>query len=124
MKFTYMLPGYEGSCHDIIMLEEAIAFHGFPIPPPGINNYPMEKQVMIPVVCAIVHNFIRMVQVSDPILEEYTADGLHVGGHIDVNADVLLADRADDASPSMGRQQDASMRGAMNQLREVLADDM
>ena len=35
MKFTYMLAGYEGSCHDARMLEEAIAFHGFPIPPPG-----------------------------------------------------------------------------------------
>ncbi|GMN63952.1 hypothetical protein TIFTF001_033020 [Ficus carica] len=35
MKFTYMLAGYEGSCHDARMLEEAIAFHGFPIPPPS-----------------------------------------------------------------------------------------
>jgi hypothetical protein len=30
-----MLAGYEGSCHDARMLDEAIAFHGFPIPPPG-----------------------------------------------------------------------------------------
>ncbi|GMN59468.1 hypothetical protein TIFTF001_028570 [Ficus carica] len=37
MKFTYMLAGYEGSCHDARMLEEAIAFHGFPLPPPGGN---------------------------------------------------------------------------------------
>ena len=35
MKFTYMLADYEGSCHDAKMLEEAIAFHGFPIPLPG-----------------------------------------------------------------------------------------
>ena len=34
IKFIYMLTGYEGSCHDARMLEEAIAFHGFPIPPP------------------------------------------------------------------------------------------
>ncbi|GMN35011.1 hypothetical protein TIFTF001_042153 [Ficus carica] len=33
MKFTYMLTGYEGSCHDARMLREAIAFKGFPIPP-------------------------------------------------------------------------------------------
>ena len=39
MKFTYMLAGYEGSCHDARMLDEAIAFHGFPIPPPGNRNY-------------------------------------------------------------------------------------
>ncbi|GMN74923.1 hypothetical protein TIFTF001_053272, partial [Ficus carica] len=34
MKFTYMLIGYEGSCHDARMLGEAIAFKDFPIPPP------------------------------------------------------------------------------------------
>ncbi|GMN68846.1 hypothetical protein TIFTF001_037894 [Ficus carica] len=34
MKFTYMLTGYEGSCHDARMLGEAIAFKGFPILPP------------------------------------------------------------------------------------------
>ena len=30
MKFTYMLAGYDGSCHDARILDEAIAFHGFP----------------------------------------------------------------------------------------------
>ncbi|GMN23141.1 hypothetical protein TIFTF001_040408 [Ficus carica] len=68
----------------------------------GINNYPMKKQVMIPVACAIVHNFIRMVQVRDPIFEEYLTDGVPVGGHVDVNADVKSSDGADDAGPSIG----------------------
>ena len=58
---------------------------------------------MIPVACVIVHNFIRMVQVGDPILEEYAADGVPVGGHVDVNADVVLADEADDAGLSTGK---------------------
>ena len=35
MRFTYMLAGYEGSCHEAGMLEEVIAFHDFPIPSPG-----------------------------------------------------------------------------------------
>lgn len=39
MKFTYMLAGYERSCHDARMLEEAIEFYGFSIPPPGKNNW-------------------------------------------------------------------------------------
>ena len=39
MKFTYMLTGYEGSCHDARMLAEAIAFKGFPIPPPGKKSW-------------------------------------------------------------------------------------
>ncbi|GMN28269.1 hypothetical protein TIFTF001_046216 [Ficus carica] len=75
-----MLASYEGSCHDARMLEEAIAFHGFPIPPPS--------------------------------------------GHVDVNADVELPDGADDAGLSIGSQQDALTSGAMNQRREVLADEM
>ncbi|GMN45094.1 hypothetical protein TIFTF001_014284 [Ficus carica] len=153
MKFTYMLAGYERSCHDARMLQEAITFHGFPIPSPrkfyvadsgyvnkdcflspfrretfkilkGVNNYPMDKQVMILVACAIVHNFIRMVQVGDPILEEYATDGVPVGGHIDVNADYVLGDGVDDTGRSIESQQDASGRGAMNQLRDLLADDM
>ncbi|GMN43986.1 hypothetical protein TIFTF001_013191 [Ficus carica] len=82
----------------------------------------MEKQVTIPVTCAIIHNFIRMLQIEDLLLEEYVAYGVPVGGHVDVNADVVLDDNADEASPSMGTQQDASRRGTMNQLREVLAD--
>ena len=35
MKFTYMLACYKGFCHDARMLEEAIAFHKFSIPPFG-----------------------------------------------------------------------------------------
>ena len=40
MKFTYLLTGYEGSCHDARMLDEAIAFKGFPIPPQGNPSWP------------------------------------------------------------------------------------
>ena len=47
-----------------------------------------------------------------------------VGGHVDVNANYILADEINDTGLSKGRQQDASRRGAMNQLRDVLADDM
>ena len=53
---------------------------------------------MIPVACMIVHNFIRMVQVGDPLLERYAADGVPVGRHVDINADVVLDDEADDTS--------------------------
>ena len=61
---------------------------------------------------------------GDPILEEYLTDGVPRSGHVDVNADVELPDGADDAGPSIGSQQDASMSGTMNQRREVLADEM
>ncbi|GMN38764.1 hypothetical protein TIFTF001_008001 [Ficus carica] len=49
---------------------------------------------------------------------------VHVGGHVDVNANAMLDNGADNAGPNTGTQQDALRRGAMNQLREVLADDM
>lgn len=52
----------------------------------------MEKQVTIPVACAIVHNFIRIVQVGDHFFEEYAADGVLVGSHVDVNTAVVLDD--------------------------------
>ncbi|GMN51896.1 hypothetical protein TIFTF001_021048 [Ficus carica] len=169
MKFTYMLAGYEGYCHDARMLEEAITFHGFPIPPPGkfyvtdsgyaskdfflspfrreiyhlseywkghANRAPGVKYLTTRTyLCKIALSELLVYRrpdlkylgriwygVGDHILEKYTADGVPVGGHVDVNADVVLADRVDDAGPSMGRQQDASRRGAMNQLIEVLTN--
>ncbi|GMN62178.1 hypothetical protein TIFTF001_031266 [Ficus carica] len=38
--------------------------------------------------------------------------------------DYVLANGVDGTGPSTGTQQDASRRGAMSQLRDVLADDM
>ncbi|GMN35629.1 hypothetical protein TIFTF001_042258 [Ficus carica] len=44
--------------------------------------------------CGIVlSKLLVMVQVGDPILEEYAADSVPVGGHVDVNADYVLTDR-------------------------------
>ncbi|GMN48522.1 hypothetical protein TIFTF001_017702 [Ficus carica] len=48
--------------------------------------------------------------VGDPLLKEYAVDGVLVGGHVDLNADVVLDDGADDAGPSTGMHQDASSR--------------
>ncbi|GMN62618.1 hypothetical protein TIFTF001_031700 [Ficus carica] len=194
MKFTYILVGYEGSCHDARMLEETIAFHGFPIPSPrefclvgsgyvnkdcflspyrretyhlmefrrrrsglgnrrevfnythsslwnciertfgvwkarfkilkGINSYPMDKQKMIPVACAVVHNFIRMVQVGDLFLKEYAADCVPVGGNVDINEDYVFHDGIDGTGPSTGPQQHNSSREAINQMRDHIANDM
>lgn len=90
----------------------------------GINNYPMEKQKMIPVACAVLHNYIRMVQVGDPCLEEYASDCMPVDGNDDVNDDYVLDDGIDGAGPSIGTQQHGSRRGAMNQLRDMMADNM
>ena len=85
-----------------------------------MNSYPMDKQKMIPVACAIVHNFIRMVQIGDPFLEEYVADCVPVRGNDDVNVDYMLDEGVDDIGPSTGTDQ----HGSMNQIREMMADAM
>ncbi|GMN32176.1 hypothetical protein TIFTF001_050786 [Ficus carica] len=47
-----------------------------------------------------------------------------LGGHVDVNADYMFDDGIDGTGPSTGTQQHDSSRGAMNQMRDVIADDM
>ena len=79
---------------------------------------------MIPVACAVVHNFIRMVQVGDQVFADYEVDCLPVGGNVDVNADYVLDDWIDGPGPSTGSQQHDSSRGRMNQMRDMIADDM
>ena len=43
-----------------------------------INNYPMKKQVKIPIACAVIHNFIRMFQHDDRFMTQYFQDGIPV----------------------------------------------
>jgi hypothetical protein len=79
---------------------------------------------MIPVACAVIHNFIRMVQIRDPILEEYVANCVPVCGNDDVNEDYVLDDGLYDTGPSTGTDQHGSSTGGMNQMRERIADAM
>ncbi|GMN60787.1 hypothetical protein TIFTF001_029869 [Ficus carica] len=90
----------------------------------GINSYPMDKQAMIPVACAVLHNFIWMVQVGDPLHEEYAVDCMPVSGNVDVNADYVFEDVASGTGPSTGPQQHDTRMDAMNQVRDMMADDM
>ena len=89
-----------------------------------MNSYPMRKQKMIPVACAILHNFIRMVQAGDPLMEEYGTDGVPVRGLDDVTADDFVDDGMEEAGPSTGARQHNSSRNAMNTLRDMMAADM
>ncbi|GMN61527.1 hypothetical protein TIFTF001_030611 [Ficus carica] len=90
----------------------------------GTNSYPMDKQAMIPVACAILHNFIRMVQVGDPLHEDYAGDCMPVSENVDVNADDEVDDVAFGTGPSTGPQHLDTRRDAMNMLRDMMADDM
>ena len=90
----------------------------------GINSYPMDKQAMIPVACAILHNFIRMVQVGDLLHEEYTADCMPVNGNVDVTADYVFDDVASGTGPSTGPHQHDTWMDGMNRVRDMMADAM
>ena len=90
----------------------------------GINNYLMDKQKMIPVACAVLHNFIRLLDAGDPLLEEYSSDCVPVRGNVGENCDDEGDDGIHESGPSIGPQQDESRRGSMNQLRDRIADDM
>ncbi|GMN65757.1 hypothetical protein TIFTF001_034845 [Ficus carica] len=147
MKFTYMLAGYEGSSHDAIMLEEAIAFHGFPLPPRGKFNladsgYANKEGFLSPYRRETYHlpeyrrrtvglgnrkevfNYTHSSLRWNPFLEEYVVDCVPVGGNVDVNADYVLDDGIDDTGPIIGTQPHESSRGAMNRMRDVIADEM
>ncbi|GMN19599.1 hypothetical protein TIFTF001_046968 [Ficus carica] len=45
-------------------------------------------------------------------------------GNVDVNADYVFDDGIDSTGPSTGTQQHDSSMGAMNQMRDMIADDM
>ncbi|GMN52848.1 hypothetical protein TIFTF001_021989 [Ficus carica] len=47
-----------------------------------------------------------------------------LGGNVDVNADYVFDDVIDDTGPSTGMQQHDSSKGAMNRMRDMIADDM
>ncbi|GMN61399.1 hypothetical protein TIFTF001_030483 [Ficus carica] len=131
MKLTYMLAGYEGSCHDARMLEEAIAFHGFPIPPPG-------KYYLADSGYANKDCFLSPYRRETYHLSEYRRRRVGLGNrrevfnythsslweNLDVNADYVFDDGIDDTGPSTGTQQHDSSRGAMNRMRNVIVDDM
>ncbi|GMN23210.1 hypothetical protein TIFTF001_051294, partial [Ficus carica] len=44
--------------------------------------------------------------------------------NVDVNVDYVFDDEINDTSPSTGTQQHGSSRGAMNQMRYMIANDM
>ena len=50
--------------------------------------YPLQKQVVIPIACAIVHNFILMIRERDELLARYNCDGVPVGEIDPNNAEV------------------------------------
>ena len=40
----------------------------------GMNNYPLDKQGKIVMACCVLHNYIRMYNMEDPIFKQYTGN--------------------------------------------------
>ncbi|GMN20239.1 hypothetical protein TIFTF001_051006 [Ficus carica] len=62
--------------------------------------------------------------IGDQFLEDYVADCVPVRGNDDVNVDYVLDEGVDDTGPSIGTEQHGSSTGAMNHMRERMADAM
>ncbi|KAL5548092.1 hypothetical protein UlMin_003323 [Ulmus minor] len=89
----------------------------------SITQYPLKKQCMIPIACAIVHHFIKMHQDDDELFREAIND----------DSDVLLTDdledvgeistRADDVggNSSQAENTDDNVMGA---FRDALKDEI
>ena len=43
-----------------------------------MNNYQLQKQVMIPVACAVLHNFIRRSREPDELYQQFDQDGVPI----------------------------------------------
>ena len=87
------------------------------------SKYQMEKQVMIPVVCVVIHNFIFINNPSDRLLRQYNLDGYTVH-EVDPHARRIYNDRDDDVlvgfvAPNLVVRQDS-----MSRVKDDMATQM
>ena len=67
----------------------------------NMRPYSVQKQAMIPIACAVLHSFIKVVSEADPLLDEYEDDAIPVE---DINPkNVESNDADDDASVNLTR---------------------
>ena len=91
-----------------------------------INNYRMQTQVMIPVACAVLHNFIRRSREPDELYEQFDQDGVPAN-EIDPSLrtdDVPPNSSNDNADNNEGRVPNRCIGGDMNSFREMLTEQM
>ncbi|XP_024024743.1 protein ANTAGONIST OF LIKE HETEROCHROMATIN PROTEIN 1-like [Morus notabilis] len=88
-----------------------------------INNYPIQTRIDIPLVCAILHNFIHMYNHKDDLLTQYMRDAVPVAEIDPLNTE---QDVNQNHNPDRGtrQQQNRSNRRQMHVLRDEIADSM
>ena len=90
----------------------------------SIKPYPYDKQKLIPIACAVIHNFIRMWQSNDEILQQYYDDALPVAeieGENVYEEHGLQDDDGVDVSPFIQNRGD---NASMNARRDAMANQM
>ena len=86
-------------------------------------EYPMNKQVMIPVACAVIHNFIRLNNPNDRLMRRFNKDG-HTSREVDPRA-VRVRDDGDDSVPNEFIEPNiAAGEDYMAKVRDNMADQM
>ncbi|XP_024021807.1 uncharacterized protein LOC112091744 [Morus notabilis] len=88
-----------------------------------INNYPIEKQIQIPIACAVLHNFIHMYNNNDELLNQYTRDGVSVFEIDPENADQDV-NQNHNHDRGTEQNQNSAHRRQMNILRDEMAASM
>ncbi|KAL5568312.1 hypothetical protein UlMin_024887 [Ulmus minor] len=86
-----------------------------------ITNFPLEKQCMIPIACAVVHNFIKMHAEDDELFREAMNDDYDVPATDDPEEVGETSTRADDAGESSTRAENLD-DFEMAQFRDGLKD--
>lgn len=100
----------------------------FPILGRPNNCYPINKQVKIPMACAILHNFIHMVNEGDSLLNQYYRDGVPVSEIDPINSDEF--DDVDNSNNGDNGLEGPTVTGAtvsrteMSQFRDRIANKM
>ena len=85
-----------------------------------INRYPMTKQVMIPVACAIIHNFIHMYRNGDRLLDQYSQDGVPVADIDPPNVDEDINDNTNHEGQPLGSNAEVDNVGSVPEPSRTL----
>ena len=86
-------------------------------------EYPMNKQVMIPVACAVIHNFIRLNNPNDRLMRRFNMDG-HTVREVDPRARRLRDDGNDDVPDGLVAPNLVVGQESMSRVRDNMKDQM
>ena len=88
-----------------------------------MRPYLLDKQAMIPIACAVIHNFIKLCTEEDPLLQQYEGDAVPVADIDPKNAD--RNDGNDDEAENLSESSRSRVsRPQMKEFRDQMAVQM